>query len=181
MRRVALALLASVLVLAGCDDESPDIAASQDSTTSTNLAPSEATSSTVPPDEATSTTVSPDVPVASPDAEPADPTDERFCTLARRYIEYMGRTPPGDVRGFGEALQEARSIVLEMQDVAPPEIVDDLVKLTGVLSAVVPAMEAVDFDLARVPPDVLRLLQDPEFQASATRLQVYIEDACGPV
>lgn len=180
MRRAAFALLASVLVLVGCDDGSPDIAASQDTTTSTILSPGESTSSTVPPDEATSATVSPDVPVGSPDAQPADPADERFCTLARRYVEYMSRTPPGDVRGFGEALQEARSIILEMQEVAPPEIVDDLLRVTGVLNVVVPALEAVDFDLSRVPADVLRILQDPEFRTSAERLQAYTEDACGP-
>ena len=179
MRRAALALLASVLV-GGCDDGSPDIAASQDATTSTTLSPSEATPSTVPPDGATPFTGSPDAPPASPDAEPANPDDERFCTLARAYVESMSRTAPEDAQGFGEGLREARSIILEMQEVAPPEIVDDLLRLTGVLSVVVPALEAVDFDLARVPPDVLRLLQDPEFQASATRLQAYTEDACGP-
>ena len=180
MRRVALALLASVLVLGGCDDGSPDIAASQDTTTSTTLSPSEATSSTVPPDDATPITGSPDGPPAPPDAEPADPDDERFCTLARTYVESMSRTAPEDAQGFGESLREARSIIVEMQEVAPPEVVDDLLRLTGVLSVVVPALEAVDFDLTRVSPDVLRLLQDPEFQASAARLQAYTEDACRP-
>ena len=63
---------------------------------------------------------------------------------------------------------------------APPEIVDDLLRVTGVLDVVVPALEAVDFDLTRMPPDVLRILQDPEFQTSTTRLQAYTEDACGP-
>ena len=181
MRRAALALWASVLVLGGCDDSSRDIAASQDTTTSTTLSPSEAASSTVQPDEAPSTTGSPDVPVAPPVAEPANSDDERFCTLARSYVESMSRTAPEDTQGFGEGLREAQSMVLEMQEVAPPEIVDDLLRLTGVLSVVVPALEAVEFDLARVPPDVLRLLQDPEFQASATRLRAYTGNACRPV
>lgn len=181
MRRAALALLTSVLVLGGCDDGSPDIAASQDTTTSIMLSPSEATSSTVPPDEAVPTTGSPDEPAPPPDAEPANPDDERFCALARTYVESMSRTAPEDAQGFGEGLRDARSMVLEMQEVAPPEIVDDLVRIIGVLSVVVPALEAADFDLTRVPPDVLRLLQDPEFQASAARLQAYTEDACGPV
>ena len=181
MRRAALALLASVLVLVGCEDGSPDIAASQDTTTSTTLSPSEATSSTLPPSTATSTTGSPEIPVAPPDAEPGNPDDERFCTLARTYVESMSRTEPEDAQGFGEGLREARADILGMQEVAPPEIVDDLVRLTGVLSVVVPALEAVDFDLTRVPADVLRLLQDPEFRASAARLQAYTEDACGPV
>ena len=97
MRRVALALLATVLVLAGCDDGSPDTAASQD-TTSTILSPGDATSSTVSPEEATPTTVSPDAPAASSDADPSNPADERFCTLARAYFEYMTRRGPGDVR-----------------------------------------------------------------------------------
>ncbi|HVL03620.1 MAG TPA: hypothetical protein VM386_04200 [Acidimicrobiales bacterium] len=92
----------------------------------------------------------------------------------------MSRRAPEDAQGFGEGLREARSIILEMQEVAPPEIVDDLVRLTGVLSVVVPALEAADFDLTRVPPDVLRLLQDPEFQASTTRLRAYTEGTCGP-
>lgn len=157
------------------------MAGSQDTTTSTTLSPREATSTTVPPDEATPNTGSPDVPVGQPDAEPANPDDERFCTLARTYVESMNRTAPEDAQGFGKGLQEARSIILEMQEVAPPEIVDDVLRVTGVLSVVVPALEAVDFDLTRVPPDVLRLLQDPEFQTSATRLQAYTEDACGPV
>lgn len=160
------------------------MAASQDTTTSTSLSPREATSSTVPPDNVTSTTGSPDVPVAQPGAAPAgsdDPDDERFCTLARTYVESMNRTAPEDAQGFGKGLREARSIILEMQEVAPPEIVDDVLRVTGVLTVVVPALEAVDFDLRRVPPEVLRLLQDPEFQTSATRLQAYTEDACGPV
>ena len=180
MRRVVPALLASVLVLGACDDGSPDIAASQDTTRSTTLSPSEATSSTVPPDGATPITGSPGGPSAPPDAEAADPDDERFCTLARTYVESMSRTAPEDAQGFGEGLREARSNILGMQEVAPQEIVDDLLRLTGVLSVVVPALEAADMDLARVPPDVLRLLQDPEFQASAARLQAYTEDACGP-
>lgn len=181
MRRGALALLASVLALGGCDDGTPDIAASQDTTTSTTLSPSEATSSTVPPDKATPTTGSPDVPVAQRGAEPANPDGERFCTLARTYVESMSRTAPEDTQGFGHGLREAQSIIREMREVAPPEIVNDLLRLTGVLSVVVPALEAADSDLTRVPPDVLRLLQDPEFQASATRLQAYTEEACGPV
>lgn len=168
-----------VLVLGGCDDVGPDIAGSQDTTTTSS--PNETTSSTLPPDEITSSTVSPDVAAAPPDPEAANSDDERFCALARRYFEYMSRTAPEDVRGFGESLQEARSIIFEMEEVAPPEIVQDVVRITGVLDVVVPALQAVDFDLTRVPPDVLRLLRDPEFQTSATRLQAYTEDACGSV
>ena len=181
MRRAALALLASVVLLGGCDDGSPDVTASENATTSTTRSPSEGTSSIVPPDEATSTIASPDIGVAPPDAEAANPDDERFCVLARTYVESMSRRSPEDAQGFGEGLREARSIILELQEVAPPEIVEDLVRLTGVLSVVVPALEAADFDLRRVPPDVLRLLQDPEFQASTTHLRAYTEDACRPV
>lgn len=176
MRRVALALLASVLLLGGCDD--PDIASSPGTTTSTSQ--DETTSSTH--DAATSSTVAPDTPGSTIDTDFATPGDERFCGLARSYIEpFARRAAPGDVRGFGEALQESQAIVQQMEEVAPPEIVDDILRLSDVLGAVVPALEAANFDLSQVPPEVLQRLQDPDFQASAQRLQAYVETVCEPV
>lgn len=152
MKRGLLALVALVLVLGSCDDNSPDTSAGQQpggSTTDTNV---------------------------------ASPGDERFCELARSYIEQSTRPPaPGDVRGFGESLQDSQAIVLQMQEVAPAEIVSDVVNLTDVLGAVVPALAAVDFDLTQVPPVVLEQLQDPNFQAATARVQAYTESACEPV
>lgn len=64
---------------------------------------------------------------------------------------------------------------------APAEIVGDVLSLTDVLGVIVPALEAAEFDLSQVPPEALQRLQDPDFQASATRLQAYTESACEPV
>lgn len=151
MRRAVLALLVSVLVLVGCDDGSPDAADS-------------------------------DAPGSTIDTNFASPGDERFCELARTYIEqFTRRAPPGDVREFGESLQNSQEIVLQMQEVAPAEIVSDVLILADVLDVVVPALEAAEFDLSQVPPSVLQQLQDPGFQASAARLQAYTESACEPV
>lgn len=161
MRCAALVLFASVLVLGACNDGDPDTAGSQGTTTST--------------------TGSPEAPDSAVDSDVSNPGDERFCDLARSYVEQFTGQSPGDARGFGQALQEAQAIVLEMQEVAPAEIVGDVLSLADVLGVIVPALEAAEFDLSQVPPEALQRLQDPDFQASATRLQAYIESACEPV
>ena len=152
MRWALLVLLATVQILGGCDGGGSDTAPSQNT------------------------------PGSTVDTEFASPGDERFCELARSYFEQVTRrTAPGDVQDFGESLQASQSIVSEMRDVAPGEIVSDVVRLADVLTVVVPALEGAQFDLSQVPPDVLQRLQDPDFQASSARLQAYIESACDPV
>jgi hypothetical protein len=172
MRRVLVTLCVSVLLFGGCDDDAGDSVAPVDPPTSTTGAQDPSTSTTDP--NAT--------PGSTIDTTFSEPGDERFCELARSYVEqFTGRAAPGEARAFGEALQEAQSIVLEMQDVAPAEIVADLLIVTDVLGVVVPALEEVDFDLSQIPPDELERLQDPDFQASSARLQAYVENACKPV
>lgn len=167
MRRGASLLFVSVLLLGGCGDDSPDVAVP-----ATTAAP--ATSSTTPSSP-------PSSPAPTAGTDTSSPQEQRFCELARSYIEaFTGRAAPGDVRGFGGNLQEARAIVVEMQDLAPPEVVDDVMKVADTLGIVVSAMEEADFDLTEVPPDVLQQLQDPDFQASAARLQAYTDSACPP-
>ncbi len=180
MRRVLVTLCVSVLLFGGCDDDAGDSAGPVDSPTSTTDSP------------ATSTTASHDAPTttAGPDATPGSTIDtsfsssgdERFCELARSYVElFTRRAAPGDARAFGEGLQEAQSVLLEMREVADEEIVADVIMVTDVLGVVVPALEEVDFDLTQVSPEVLERLQDPDFQASSVRLQAYVENACEPV
>lgn len=178
MRRVVLLLLVALLLLGGCADEVPEVTDPNGRSTSTLPDSSPPTASPGTP----STTGAANTPGATLDTNFSTPGDERFCGLARSYIEqFSQRAGPGETRAFGEALQEAQSIVLEMETVAPPEIVVDIVNLTGVLAVVVPALEAADFDLSQVPPEALLALQDPDFQASAARLQAYTETACEAV
>lgn len=172
-----MVLLVSLLLLGGCDDEAAEVTDPDGRATSTTTADSSSTTGSPgapPPATDPGATTG-----ATLDTSFSGPGDERFCGLARSYIEqFSRRAGPGETRAFGEALAEARTIVLEMQDVAPAEIVADVLKLTDVLGFVVPALEAVEFDLSRVPPDALLQLQDPDFQASAARLQAYTETVC---
>lgn len=178
MRRTVLILSVSLLLLGGCDDEGAEVTAPNGRPTSTTSADSSSTTGS----PATSPPATGNMPGVSTDTSLSSPGDQRFCVLARSYIEqFSRRAAPGETRAFGEALQEAQSIVLELRAVAPAEIVADIVKLTSVLGEVVPALEAVDFDLSQVPPEVLLPLQDPDFRASAARLQSYTETACEPV
>ncbi len=176
MRRVLVTLCVSVLLLGGCDDEAGDSAAPVDpptSTTDSQGAPTTSTSTAIIDPDAT--------PGSTIDTSFSSSGDERFCELARTYVElFTSRAAPGDVRAFGEGLQQAQSVLLEMQEVADEEIVVDLVVVTDVLGIVVPALEEVDFDLTQISPEVLERLQDPDFQASSARLQAYTENACEP-
>lgn len=177
MKRRASVLFVSVLLLGGCSEADRDADGPATTATTTTPTTGPATTATM----ANTAPGPPSSPAPTPGSDPSTPQVQSFCVLARSYIEaFTGRAAPGDVRGFGGNLERARSSILEMQKVAPPEVVDDVLYVADTLGVVVSALEEANYDLGEVPPEVLQRLQDPEFRASAARLQAYTDSACQP-
>lgn len=163
-----VAVAAVALLALGCTGETDD---------PTNRPALPATTSTTP----ASTTTALAAPGSTIDTNFSAGADEQFCQLVGQYVDqFTAGAAPGDVQGFGESLRQSRDLVDQMQAAAPEELVADVVILAQTLGTVVDALEAVDFDLSQVDPEALLMLQDPDFQASAVRLQAFAETACTP-
>lgn len=119
-------------------------------------------------------------PGASIDTNFSSTGSARFCELARSFHERSPAAAPGDIRGYGEALQESRMLASQLEDEASDEIAGDVRTLNATLAAVVTALEDADFQLPNVPTETLQELQGPDFQAAAVRLHAYTETTCPP-
>ncbi len=150
MRRSLVALaLACVVALVGCGGDDDDDEAA-------------------PAAETTATT-----------APPVPGKEGRFCELLRSYNERYNRTrnvtEPQQLR---ELLRTARADVREAQEVAPPEVKADAEIVARVLTEYVDALEAVDYQTNRIPPDVIQRLLSPDFLAAAQRMEAYGRANC---
>jgi hypothetical protein len=105
----------------------------------------------------------------------------QFCALAKTYGDKSGQlvpslNNPAQLRTLFKDLQAA---VKQAVDVAPSEIKSDVTLLAGFYNDFATALDKVNYDFTKVPPDISRKLQDPQFQAAATRLDAYTKQVCG--
>jgi hypothetical protein len=105
----------------------------------------------------------------------------QFCALAKTYGDKSGQlvpslSNPAQLRTIFKDLQVA---VKQAVDVAPSEIKADVTLLANFYNDFAAALEKVNYDFTKVPPDISRKLQDPQFQQATTRLDAYTKQVCG--
>ena len=117
-----------------------------------------------------------------------------FCAKARAYSEHFASTFQKDFaqvagnptnasvrdlfkRDYGELKKAADDLASN----APDQIKADIDAIFPLISQLYDALSKVDFDftkLAQSNPQFLQSLQDPKFQAAATRLNDYFTNTC---
>ncbi len=105
---------------------------------------------------------------------------ERFCrevgSATGRLSELATSTEPDSARRLFTSAQEALATLV---DAAPAEIRSDLNVLAGAYRQLLDGLRKVDFDVARLPPEVTGGLNRPEVRTAGDRLGVYQRKICG--
>ena len=154
MRRAMATLALLTVLLAGCGGDSDDEAGG----TTTTTAP------------ATSVSV---------DTNFTGEGSERFCQLARSYLERTDQLTVSNPEQLRAAVTEAEANITETVAAAPAEIKGDAQVVAGAFTNLVRVLEQAGYDFTKVPPDALSGLQRPEVQASTQRLSAYAQKVCG--
>lgn len=165
MRRLLVTMgLLAVLVMTGCGKSSNEKASDTTATTKAATVTTAAGGS--------GTTV---------DTKFTGKGSTQFCNLAKTYSDKSGQlvpsiSNPAQLRTLFKDLQVA---VKEAVDVAPAEIKADVTLLASFYNDFANALDKVNYDFTKLPPDTAAKLQDPKFQAAATRLDAYSKQVCG--
>jgi Flp pilus assembly protein TadD len=117
-----------------------------------------------------------------------------FCTRAADYSKRYTDTFAKDIQavianpGSAEAratfksdFEAVRSAAKDLVSKAPSQIKADMDLVLSAFDQLFNALSSVDFDFAKLAqsnPQLLSSLQDPKFQAAATRLGTYFTDTC---
>lgn len=150
------------------------------STTTTNVATSPTT--TLP---TTPTTAEVDVPIPPPSTVP-DPAvsdaaaAKRFCSLSSAYagqvrMMEMSLTDPVRLR---ELLDAAAPAIAESATIASAQVKGDVAALATAISAIRAALETADYELAKLPPDMVMHLHSPPVQDALNGIEIFTGEAC---
>ena len=154
MRRAVATLAVLTVLLAGCGGDSDDEAAS----TTTSTAP------------ATSVSV---------DTNFTGEGSERFCELARTYLDRTDQLTVSDPNQLRTAVAEAEGTIQETVAAAPAEIKGDVQVVAAAFATLVQVLTQANYDFTKVSPEAHSGLQKPEVQASTQRLSAYTQKVCG--
>jgi hypothetical protein len=105
---------------------------------------------------------------------------EPFCaelaTVDPRFAELPMSGQPDAVRSFFTLVHEKLSALAGS---APPEVSGDLTVVVGAYRQLLDGLGEVDFDPARLPPEVSRTFESPEVRTAGARLEAYKRTVCG--
>lgn len=104
---------------------------------------------------------------------------ERFCGLARSFSERRDRLGDTDLTNIKPLVVEAESGLRDLVAAAPNEIRTDAQVVAAAFTSFMKALERVNYDATKLPPDAMSGLQKPEVQVSGQRLVSYSEKVCG--
>lgn len=103
---------------------------------------------------------------------------EAFCRQFRAYAESSRRLAQGGNLDVRTIYSEAARAVNESVGIAPPEIRGDVQVVAQAFSALVRELEAVNYDIQRVPPAVVLRFMSEELSTSTERVEAYSRSVC---
>jgi cytoskeletal protein RodZ len=144
------------------------------STTTTTTAP---TTTVVP---ATTATTTPTSTTAAP--SPTTVPIPSFCSLAAGYVQDLRQmavslTDPPRLRSLA---QHASLAIAQSVAGAPPEVKADVAVLATTIPEFTAALEAADYELAKLPPDKAMMLQSPPVMTATSHIDNYVRTTCAP-
>jgi hypothetical protein len=103
-----------------------------------------------------------------------------YCGLANTYTGAMSRFfEPGSTGDIRALYQGAAAAARDAVKVAPPEIKADVQVVADTMTALVDALERVNYEIPRLPQSVIARLMAPDFADASGRLSAYARDVCG--
>jgi len=149
------------------------------STTSTSVL----TTTTSVVSSTTTTMVGKDPPppaIKVPDAAAVKAAAQRFCSLSSAYLQQVrlieiSLTNPDRLR---ELLQAAAPAAKESVAIASKDLQPDAARVSGALGELRDALEAADYQLAKVPPGKAMNLQSPPVQGALNRVEAFARKGC---
>jgi hypothetical protein len=157
---VATVLIALVVPLAGCSGGSGDEGGGRSSATTAAPAGSDAATTTV-------------------DTTFSGEGSDTFCQQIRTYAESqrrLGGAANADVRAV---YSDAARAVNESAAIAPSEIKRDVEVVAEAFTTLVRELEAVNYEITRIPPAVALRFMSAELQSATTRVEAYARNVCG--
>jgi hypothetical protein len=163
-----IAPLALVVGLAACGSSSPSAEKATTTTQAKGSSGTDGKTTTTAADEGgddTSTTV-----VATGGGE--------FCD---DLAQLMNESSPDltDKDAYAKALKESAKKSKELLSKAPDELSDSVEVLTELQDKLLAELEKVDYDITKLPPDVMQSMDSPELTAANQELTSYVKDTCG--
>ena len=137
-------------------------------TTSPTTTAVPATTSTTPPTSTTAVPVTTTVPIPS------------FCSLAAGYVQDLRHmavslTDPPQLRLLAP---RAALAITQSAPLAPPEVKADVTVLATAIPDLAAALEAADYELAKLPPDKAMMLQSPPVMTAIAGIDKYVRSTC---
>ncbi len=102
-----------------------------------------------------------------------------YCRLARSYDDASNRLGQGNAPEVRQLFRDASRDVKLAVDVAPPEIRSDVRVVADGFGALVTALENVNYDFTKLPPDLIARFMSQEFVDASTNVGRYSRDVCG--
>jgi hypothetical protein len=137
-------------------------------TTSPTTTAVPATTSTAPPTSTTAAPVTTTVPIQS------------FCSLATSYVQDLRQmavslTNPPQLRILAPHASRA---ITQSAPLAPPEVKADVAVLATAIPDLAAALDAADYELAKLPPDKAMMLQSPPVMTAINDIDNYVRSTC---
>jgi hypothetical protein len=115
---------------------------------------------------------------ATPTTRPVDTSftgqgSTEYCRLAKTYADASSRLGEAATADMRRMFRDAARDVKLAVDAAPGEIQSDVRIVADGFGALVDALETVDFDFTRLPPDLIARFLTEEFVTATVRVSQY--------
>ena len=104
---------------------------------------------------------------------------DAFCRQFRAYAESSRRLAQGGNLDVRTIYSDAARAVNESVGIAPPEIRRDVQVVAEAFTALVRELEAVNYEIQRVPPAAVLRFMSEELNTSTERVEAYARNVCG--
>jgi hypothetical protein len=157
---------------------------------SSEASPTTATPADAAKPAATTTSVAPTLTTRATPAAPTNTVlpvttvaiksnDRAFCEAAQKYLAQVQRLSLSlSDRARVRVLLNGLPAEDQLADSAPAETRADVTVLSEVLVRFASTLSDVDYDLARLPPDVVMSVHGPAFTTAMSRLNAWTQRAC---
>ncbi len=104
---------------------------------------------------------------------------DAFCQQIRAYAEGQRRLGGGANVDVRAVYSDAARAVSESAVIAPSEIKRDVEVVAEAFTTLVRELEAVNYEITRIPPAAALRFMSPELESATTRVEAYARNVCG--
>lgn len=101
-----------------------------------------------------------------------------YCQLSKSYADAAARLGPNPDAQLRQAYEDAARDMQAAVAVAPAEIKGDAQIVADGFGGLIAALQGVDYDFTRLPPDVVARFMDDDFRRASIRLTAYGKNIC---